>query len=156
MFRNGKTYADFVTKNADFVPKFLDEANQTLVAEAEVVCNGTQNQQCIFDYVFTLNAAVAQTTQNTQETAQANTEELGRFLHYYYFITMLSIVPMVAQRMRPHIVIPHQNCLSKTILQRGHSICFYGEILKIVPTLFLLSLLIWCARVKHLPAKLVV
>ena len=127
MFHNGKTYADFVTKNADFVPKFLDEANQTLVAEAEVVCKGTQNQQCIFDYVFTLNTAVAQTTQNTQETAEANTEELGGFLHYYFIIMLSIVLPMVAQRMKPYIVTPHQNSLSKTILQRGHNIRFFME-----------------------------
>ena len=33
--------------------------------------------------------------------------------------------------------------LGKTVLMRGHNICFNGEILKIIPKLSLLFLLIW-------------
>ena len=75
---NGRSYQYFVADNADFTPKFLDEANQTLVAEAETVCNGTTDLRCIFDYVFTQNPEVAVNTAGTQTQAKNNDLEVGK------------------------------------------------------------------------------
>ena len=74
---NGRSYQYFVTDNADFTPKFLDEANQTLVAEAETFCNGT-DLPCIFDFVFTQNPEVAENTAGTQTQAKNNDLEVGK------------------------------------------------------------------------------
>ena len=75
---NGRSYQYFVADNADFRPKFLDEANQTLVAEAETFCNGPTDQPCIFDYVFTQNPEVAENTAGTQTQAKINNLEVGK------------------------------------------------------------------------------
>ena len=64
--------------NKDFVPKFLDETDPALVAEAEAKCNGSSNLPCIFDYVYTRNAELAQQTQQTEQQAQVTAEELGK------------------------------------------------------------------------------
>ena len=34
---------------------------------------------------------------------------------------------------KTQVVTPHQNCLGETVLMKGHSICFDGEIWKIIP-----------------------
>ena len=78
LYHNGQSFKDFVTDNAAFVPKFLDEANQTLVAEAGVECGGLDKQECVFDYVFTLNADVARDTQGTQDQSAANDLEISK------------------------------------------------------------------------------
>ncbi|XP_053372966.1 uncharacterized protein LOC123561091 [Mercenaria mercenaria] len=71
-YDNGKSHADF--NFPDFVPKFLDEANQTIVDEAKSVC-GEGNNQCIFDFVFTGNKELAQTTTLTEaEAAEISAE----------------------------------------------------------------------------------
>ena len=78
MYHNGQSFKDFVTDNAAFLPKFLDEANQTLVAQAGEVCGGLDKQECVFDYVFTLNAEVARDTQSAQSQSAANDLEIGK------------------------------------------------------------------------------
>ncbi|XP_053372974.1 uncharacterized protein LOC123561094 [Mercenaria mercenaria] len=71
-YDNGKSHADY--NFPDFVPKFLDEANQTIVDEAKSVC-GEGNNQCIFDMVFTGNKELAQTTTLTEaEAAEISAE----------------------------------------------------------------------------------
>ena len=75
---NGRSYQYFVADNADFTPKFLDEANQILVAEAKTVCNGITDLPCIFDYVFTQNQEVAENTAGTQTQAKNNDLEVGK------------------------------------------------------------------------------
>lgn len=77
-YRNGKSYKDYVTNHANFTPKFLDEADPDLVRKAESVCNGTEDRQCIIDYVFTLNENVAKNTQTVQIQAQENEVVLGK------------------------------------------------------------------------------
>ena len=34
---------------------------------------------------------------------------------------------------KPYVVTPHLNCLVNTVQMRGHSICFYTELIKIIP-----------------------
>ena len=45
-----------------------------------------------------------------------------------------------------HVVNPHLNRLSETVLMRGHNLRFYGEIWKIIPKISLLPLLIWSSE----------
>lgn len=71
-YDNGKSHADY--SFPDFVPKFLDEANQTKVAEATALC-GEGNNQCIFDYVFTGNEELASATTATEKQAAENTAD---------------------------------------------------------------------------------
>ena len=35
--------------------------------------------------------------------------------------------------MKTYVVTPHQNCLDKTVLVMGQSLCFKGETKKIIP-----------------------
>ncbi|XP_053372780.1 uncharacterized protein LOC123559692 [Mercenaria mercenaria] len=71
-YDNGKSHSAY--SFPDFVPKFLDEANETLVAEATSLC-GEGNNQCIFDYVFTGNAELAAATTATESQAAENTAD---------------------------------------------------------------------------------
>ena len=75
-YDNGKSHADY--SFPDFVPYFLDEANQTLVAEATVFC-GEGNNQCIFDLVFTGNKELAVATTATENQAAENSADASKF-----------------------------------------------------------------------------
>ena len=35
--------------------------------------------------------------------------------------------------LKPYVVTPHLNRLIETVQMRGHSICFYAELTKIIP-----------------------
>lgn len=73
-YDSGKTHADY--SFPEFVPKFLDEANQTLVDEAVDLC-GEGNNQCIFDFVFTGNAELANQTTATETQAAETAADAG-------------------------------------------------------------------------------
>ena len=52
--------------------------------------------------------------------------------------------------MKIYVVTPNKNRLGETVLLRGHNLCFYGKIRKIIPKLSLLLLLIhmWQLQLK--------
>ena len=77
MYHNGRSYKYYVEDNKDFVPKFLDETDQALLAEAKGHCNGSTNLPCLFDFVYTRNAELASQTLETEQQAQITAEELG-------------------------------------------------------------------------------
>ena len=77
MYHNGRSYQYYVEDNKDFVPKFLDEADPAVLAEAEGHCNGSTNLPCLFDFVYTRNAELASQTLETEQQAQITAEELG-------------------------------------------------------------------------------
>ena len=85
VYRNGRSHQYYVTDNADFVPKFLDETDPALIAEAESQCNGSSNLPCIFDYVYTRNGELARATQQTEQQAQATQGDLGILSSYLIF-----------------------------------------------------------------------
>ncbi|KAL3857455.1 hypothetical protein ACJMK2_012125 [Sinanodonta woodiana] len=58
-YPTGKGHADF--SDPTFIPQFLDEADPEIVANATEIC-GEENQECIFDLVFTENNDIAQET----------------------------------------------------------------------------------------------
>ncbi|XP_055860776.1 mucin-4-like isoform X7 [Biomphalaria glabrata] len=66
---NATTYQNF-----NFEPLYLEEANQTLVKQAEVICK--DNVACIFDYVATGNRdfATATLTSSTQAVTAASSQ----------------------------------------------------------------------------------
>ena len=35
--------------------------------------------------------------------------------------------------LKPYVVTPHLNRLIETVQMRGHNICFYAELIKIIP-----------------------
>ena len=35
--------------------------------------------------------------------------------------------------LKPYVVTPHLNRLFKTVQMRGHNVCFYAELTKIIP-----------------------
>lgn len=72
-YNDGITHANFSFRN--FTPKFLDEANQTLVAEANRICNNVQ--QCVFDYVFTGNRDLATYTAATETQSGNIADQIG-------------------------------------------------------------------------------
>lgn len=65
-YGNGLGHADY--SFPDFVPKFIDEANETLVANATDFC-GEGNNQCIYDFVITGNRELALATNITEAEA---------------------------------------------------------------------------------------
>ncbi|XP_052249684.1 uncharacterized protein LOC127857318 [Dreissena polymorpha] len=69
-YGDGFTHANFIQTN--FTPKFLEEANATLRAEADKKCSG--NLQCVFDFVFTGNEQLAKETGSTEEKAVRTNE----------------------------------------------------------------------------------
>ncbi|KAL4219782.1 hypothetical protein ACF0H5_020194 [Mactra antiquata] len=60
VYPEGKNHFDY--HNASFIPRFLDEAAPEKIKEAESVCNGSKNSECVFDYVFTENEEIASST----------------------------------------------------------------------------------------------
>ena len=72
-YADGKSHSDY--HNESYVPRFLDEVEQSKIDEALKVCNVTENNECVFDYVFTEKAEIAmQTSSKTRETAQSKRE----------------------------------------------------------------------------------
>ncbi|KAH3701383.1 hypothetical protein DPMN_076368 [Dreissena polymorpha] len=74
-YADGYTHANFVQEN--FTPKFPEEANATLRAEAEQKCN--KNLQCVFDFIFTGNEQLARETERTEELAVRANEAASTF-----------------------------------------------------------------------------
>ena len=86
-YADGKSHSDY--HNESYVPRFLDEVEQSKIDEALKVCNVTENNECVFDYVFTGKAEIAmQTSSKTEETAQSKIE-ISRL--YISFSLMYSI-----------------------------------------------------------------
>ena len=67
----------------DHIPHFLDEIDDVRRKEAENVCGGPQNIQCIFDYCETGNRELAQNTQRTMEENEEN-QEMASKLDLYH------------------------------------------------------------------------
>ncbi|XP_053386930.1 uncharacterized protein LOC123542087 [Mercenaria mercenaria] len=72
VYDDGGSHFDF--HNDSYVPRFLDEADPELRAKAIEVCNGPENTECVFDYVFTENPDVAEKTK--QVKGQAETDKI--------------------------------------------------------------------------------
>ena len=78
-YADGKSHSDY--HNESYVPRFLDEVEQSKIDEAYKVCNVTENNECVFDYVFTEKAEIAmQTNSKTGETAQSKIEISRSFI----------------------------------------------------------------------------
>ncbi|KAH3701432.1 hypothetical protein DPMN_076420 [Dreissena polymorpha] len=73
---DGLTHANFI--QANFTPKFLEEASATLRAEAEKKCSG--NLQCVFDLVFTGNEQLAKDTESTEELAVRTNQAASTYI----------------------------------------------------------------------------
>ncbi|KAK3598135.1 hypothetical protein CHS0354_000072 [Potamilus streckersoni] len=69
----GKNQSNF--HHRDFIPKFLDEADSNKVKAAKQKC-GNENQECIFDLVFTENQAVANNTKSVEQRASSSQKVL--------------------------------------------------------------------------------
>ncbi|GFO00271.1 fibrillin-1 [Plakobranchus ocellatus] len=69
---NGLGTANFSDPN--FIPLFLDEVSDELLALARDVCSGNQSE-CIFDFVATNNTQLAQRTKAAMETFDADVKE---------------------------------------------------------------------------------
>ncbi|XP_053395361.1 uncharacterized protein LOC123523940 isoform X4 [Mercenaria mercenaria] len=65
-------------RNASYVPKFLDSADPAKLDEAKRICGGEQNNQCIFDYVFTDDEKVAEDTKKRKEITDKTTTEIQK------------------------------------------------------------------------------
>ncbi|KAL3836485.1 hypothetical protein ACJMK2_021917, partial [Sinanodonta woodiana] len=73
----GKNHFDF--HHRDFVPKFLDEEDRVKVARAEQKC-GKENQECIYDLVFTESEAVANNTRTVEKRTSSGQTELKNMI----------------------------------------------------------------------------
>ncbi|XP_053395370.1 mucin-like protein [Mercenaria mercenaria] len=65
-------------RNKSYVPKFLDSADPAKFDEAARICGGEQNNQCIFDYVFTNDEKVAEDTKKRKEMTDNTTIEIQK------------------------------------------------------------------------------
>lgn len=75
IYEDGKSHEDF--HNESYVPRFLDEVDPEKRTEAERVCNGSQNIECVFDFVFTEKPEVAEDSNKIRQQADSTQEELG-------------------------------------------------------------------------------
>ncbi|KAL4236418.1 hypothetical protein ACF0H5_004803 [Mactra antiquata] len=66
----GKTHSDY--NFPDYRPKFLMNANPIVVTEAYRTCDGSENTQCVFDFVFTEDNDVALDTQFVERVVGNN------------------------------------------------------------------------------------
>lgn len=76
-YDDGMGHVNFSFPN--FTPKFLDEADKDVVANATKTCKN--NTQCIFDLVFTGNEELAQQTTDTEDKSLENKRSAGS-VHY--------------------------------------------------------------------------
>jgi len=83
-YDDGLGHADF--SNNTFVPKFLDEVDKEVVANATTVCKN--NTQCIFDLVFTDNRELAEATIDTVHSNAETQNNTGIVNLEVYFITL--------------------------------------------------------------------
>ena len=71
----GQGVANFSDPNHE--PQFLDELDNKTRQEAEAVCGGSENIQCIFDFSQTGNKELALDTQRTLNTSEENQRIAG-------------------------------------------------------------------------------
>ncbi|XP_053387796.1 mucin-like protein [Mercenaria mercenaria] len=70
----GKSHVDF--HNETYVPRFLDEADPQLIAKGEKICEGSNNTECVFDYVFTEKPDIAEETKKIKGQSDADKAEI--------------------------------------------------------------------------------
>ncbi|XP_052794532.1 uncharacterized protein LOC128227759 isoform X2 [Mya arenaria] len=75
-YQDQTSHNDF--QNASFVPRFLDEADPKLVHNASIFCQGMDDIACLFDYVFTENADIAEATRQTAIETEVTMTEISR------------------------------------------------------------------------------
>lgn len=74
-YSKGKSHENY--HNASYTPKFLDESHdQNKRQEAERVCNGSQNNACVYDFVFTNDPEIATHTMKTDSDGQHSLKEI--------------------------------------------------------------------------------
>ena len=72
------SHANF--SHPDFIPKFLDEADEGLVQNATRIC-GAENLECIYDMVMTGSEEIAM---DTKQTGLEHTETVNITGTYYF------------------------------------------------------------------------
>ena len=76
VYTHGLTHSNF--SYPDFIPKFLDEADQDKVENATKLC-GVDNLECIFDFVFTGSEKVADDTKRADQQHTSDVQNAGRY-----------------------------------------------------------------------------
>ncbi|XP_053387695.1 uncharacterized protein LOC123541782 [Mercenaria mercenaria] len=74
IYNEGKTHFDY--HNETYIPRFLDEVNPAKVLEAENTCNGSQNIECIFDFVFTEKPEIAENSNRIKGQSETIKNEM--------------------------------------------------------------------------------
>ncbi|XP_053387247.1 uncharacterized protein LOC123541978 [Mercenaria mercenaria] len=78
VYDDGKSHFDF--QNETYVPRFLDEADPELIAKAEKICDGSNNTECVFDYVFTEKPDIAEETKKVKGQSDADKVEIDEIV----------------------------------------------------------------------------
>ncbi|KAK3597248.1 hypothetical protein CHS0354_005007 [Potamilus streckersoni] len=73
-YPRGKGFYDYAYLN--YTPKFLEDADNRTVANAQAYC-GSEEEECIFDLVFTGNEAVANNTRSLGQVARETEKTLA-------------------------------------------------------------------------------
>lgn len=55
-------------QRTDFAPIFMDDFTQQEINQAQEVCGGPQNLNCIYDFLATQNEAIANVTKTAYDT----------------------------------------------------------------------------------------
>jgi disulfide oxidoreductase YuzD len=66
--------------NKSYIPSFLDTVDPAKIEEAVKLCEGLQNIQCVFDFVFTDNENVANDTKKRKNKADETDMEISNEL----------------------------------------------------------------------------
>lgn len=79
-YRTGFSHADY--QFPGFIPLFTEDYNDTQLADAAQVCGSRDNFACIYDYLATLNEAIAnQTKAYSEDAVVISTEASKCILH---------------------------------------------------------------------------
>jgi len=86
-YRAGRSYKDF--QHPDFLPIFLDEVPPEDLASAERLCGtGPSNVACVFDFLATLDEAIATNTGKTTSDADAAVIITGRSWLLMFYLAL--------------------------------------------------------------------
>ncbi|XP_060603455.1 mucin-like protein isoform X2 [Ruditapes philippinarum] len=89
VYEDGTTHFDY--HNDSYVPRFLDEVDEETRKNAEKVCNGSQNIECIFDFVFTEKTEIAEEANRIKGQADSTRVELDETVPYLVGCDTLNI-----------------------------------------------------------------
>ncbi|XP_052777286.1 uncharacterized protein LOC128214704 isoform X2 [Mya arenaria] len=88
-YPDGTSHDDY--HNHTYIPRFLDEVDKAKISNAELVCGGSQNLECIFDFVFTDIEEVGEMSNAIKVQAESSREEIKEVLPFLEGCSTLNV-----------------------------------------------------------------